>query len=188
MRAVAVDSEPEVKLAAPSNVNRAGWASAAEANSVDDMATLVDTEHRPPAPERQRRPVPWSPRAWRQALYLAAGIPAQLAWLIVLYLVVRGFRHSGSGLGGPVALLAALFALLLLLPALTQVQRHRLRVTAGIAIAPHPKTPSWRLTSQCWPRWCRTGDSLAGPLRLSRSSSWPKPFSECCSGPPAGRA
>jgi signal transduction histidine kinase len=139
MRAVAVDSEPEVKLAAPSNVNRAGWASAAEANSVDDMATLVDAEHRPPTPERQRRPVPWSPRAWRQALYLAAGIPAQLAWLIVLYLVVRGFRHSGSG--GPVALLAALFALLLLLPALTQVQRHRLRVTAGIAIAPHPKGP-----------------------------------------------
>ena len=117
MRAVAVDSEPEVKLAAPSNVNRAGWASAAEANSVDDMATIVDRQHMPPARERQRRPRPWSPRAWRQALYLAAGIPAQLAWLIVLYLVVRAFRHTGSG--GPVALMAALVALLLLLPALT---------------------------------------------------------------------
>ena len=30
---------------------------------------------------------------------------------------------------------------MLLLPALTQVHRHRLRVTAGIAIAPHPKGP-----------------------------------------------
>jgi signal transduction histidine kinase len=106
---------------------------------VDDMATLVDTEHRPPAPERQRRPVPWSPRAWRQALYLAAAIPAQLAWLIILYLLARGFKHSGSD--GPLVLTAALFALLLLLPALTQVQRHRLRVTAGIVIAPHPKGP-----------------------------------------------
>jgi signal transduction histidine kinase len=139
MRAVAVDSEPEVKLAAPSNVNRAGWASAAAANSVDDMATLVDRQHMPPAPGRQPRPWPWSPRAWRQALYLAAGIPAQLAWLIVLYLVVRGFKHSGSG--GPVALLAALVALMLLLPAFTWVQRHRLRVTAGIAIAPQPRGP-----------------------------------------------
>jgi signal transduction histidine kinase len=106
---------------------------------VDDMATLVDTQHGPPAPERQRRSWPWSPRAWRQALYLAAGIPAQLAWLIVLYLVVRGFRHSGAG--GPVALMAALFAVLLLLPAFTWVQRNRLRATAGIAIAPHPKGP-----------------------------------------------
>ena len=37
------------------------------------------------------------------------------------------------------ALIAAVYALLLLLPVLTQVHRHRLRVTAGIAIAPHPK-------------------------------------------------
>jgi signal transduction histidine kinase len=141
MRAVAVDSEPEVKLAAPSNVNRAGWASAAEANSVDDMATIVDRQHMPPVRERQRRPRPWSPRAWRQALYLAAGIPALLGWLIVPYAMLRGFREWGLGHWPvwPVALFAALYALLLLLPVLTQVHRHRLRVTAGIAIAPHPK-------------------------------------------------
>jgi signal transduction histidine kinase len=143
MRAVAVDPEPEVKLAAPSNVNCAGWASAAEPNSVDDMATLVDRQHMPPAPERQRRPRPWSPRAWRQALYLAAGIPALLGWLIVPYLLLRGFKEWGLGHWPiwPVAFIAALYALLLLLPVLTQVHRHRLRVTAGIAIAPHPKGP-----------------------------------------------
>ena len=141
MRAVAVDSEPEVKLAAPSNVNLAGWASAAEANSVDDMATLVDRQHMPPAPERRRRPRPWSPRAWRQALYLAASIPALLGWLIVPYLLLRGLNDWGLGnwLSGPMALIVAFYALLLLLPVLTQVHRHRLRVTAGIAIARHPK-------------------------------------------------
>jgi signal transduction histidine kinase len=106
---------------------------------VDDMATLVDTQHRPP--ERQRRPRPWSPRAWRQALYLAAAIPALLGWLIVPYALVRGFREWGLGHWPvwPVALFAALYALLLLLPVLTWVHRHRLRVTAGIAIAPHRK-------------------------------------------------
>ena len=48
---------------------------------------------------------------------------------------------AGGALRGPVALL-------LLLPVLTRVHRHRLRVTAGIAIPPHPKGqyrwPSWR--------------------------------------------
>jgi len=108
---------------------------------VDDMAILVDQPHKPPAPERQRRPRPWSPRAWRQALYLAAAIPALLGWLIVPYLLLRGFREWGLGHWPvwPVALIAALYALLLLLPVLTQVHRHRLRVTAGIAIAVHPK-------------------------------------------------
>jgi signal transduction histidine kinase len=105
------------------------------------MATLVDRQHMPPAPGRQPRPWPWSPRAWRQALYLAAAIPALLGWLIVPYLLLQGFKEWGLGhwLIGPVPLIAALYALLLLLPVLTRVHRHRLRVTAGIAIAPHPK-------------------------------------------------
>jgi signal transduction histidine kinase len=105
------------------------------------MATVVDTQHKPPAPERQRRPRPWSPRAWRQALYLAAAIPALLGWLIVPYSLLRGFKEWGLGHWPiwPVALIAAVYALLLLLPVLTQVHRHRLRVTAGIALAPHPK-------------------------------------------------
>ena len=29
---------------------------------------------------------------------------------------------------------------------------------------------------------------MAGPLRLSRSSLWPKPYSGCCGGPQTGRA
>jgi signal transduction histidine kinase len=108
---------------------------------VDDMATVVDTQHMPPGPERQRRPRPWSPRAWQQALYLAAAVPALLGWLIVPYLLLRGFKEWGLGNWPvwPVALVAAFYALLLLLPVLTQVHRHRLRVTAGIAIASHPK-------------------------------------------------
>ena len=106
-----------------------------------DMATLVDEQHKPPAPERRRRPRPWSPRAWRQALYLAAAIPALLGWLIVPYALLRGFKEWGLGHWPvwPVALFAAFYALLLLLPVLTWVHRHRLRVTAGIAIAPQPK-------------------------------------------------
>ncbi|HTW01037.1 MAG TPA: sensor histidine kinase [Streptosporangiaceae bacterium] len=105
------------------------------------MAIVVDTQHNPPAQERQRRPRPWSPRAWRQALYLTAAIPALLGWLIVPYALVRGFKEWGLGHWPiwPVALIAAGYALLLLLPALTWVHRHRLRVTAGITIPAHPK-------------------------------------------------
>ena len=107
---------------------------------MDDMATHVNEEHTPAAPERQRSPRPWSPRAWRQALYLAAAIPALLGWLIVPYALLRGFKHWGLGHWPvwPVALVAACYALLLLLPVLTQVHRHRLLVTAGIRIPEHP--------------------------------------------------
>jgi signal transduction histidine kinase len=108
---------------------------------VDDMATLVDAEQSPPAPGRQRRPRPWSPRSWRQALYLAAAIPALLGGLIVPYALLRGFKEWDLGRWPalPVALIAAFYALLLLLPVLTDVHRHRLRVTAGIVIAPQPR-------------------------------------------------
>jgi signal transduction histidine kinase len=142
MRAVAVDSEPEVKLAAPSNVNQAGWASAAEANSVDDMAIVVDMQHIPHVPERQRRPVPWSPRSWRQALYVAAAIPAQLLVAVpfaicVLAIVNPSFpaTHLKTVLLG---VLATAVTLLFLLPPLTWMQRQRLRATAGVTIARHP--------------------------------------------------
>jgi len=110
------------------------------------MAIVVDAQHIPPARERQRRPVPWSPRAWRQALYLAGAIPAQLAWLLIPYTLLRGSRAWGDPRGGPrwplpLLLAVALVALLLLLPALTRVHRHRLRVTAGVALAPPPTGP-----------------------------------------------
>jgi signal transduction histidine kinase len=115
---------------------------AAEANSVDDMAIVVDIQHMPPAPERQRRPVPWSPRAWRQALSVAAAIPAQAAvavpFAFVVGVIIRPDYWRNDR--GPVvlALLATLGAVLVLLPALTAMQRHRLRVTVGVAIAPQP--------------------------------------------------
>ncbi len=37
------------------------------------------------------RRAPWSPRAWRQAVYLAGGIPAQL--VVLLPLAAWGFGH-----------------------------------------------------------------------------------------------
>jgi signal transduction histidine kinase len=143
MRAVAVDSEPEVKLAAPSKVNHAGWASAAGANSVDDMAILVEKQHRPPAAERQPRLKPWSPRAWRQALFVAAGIPAWLAVPVLFVLILRAYLKPVSSAYHQWPVLLALLPLLLLLPALTWIHRHRLRVTAGVAIPSQPALTRW---------------------------------------------
>jgi len=41
------------------------------------------------APARRPRRVPWSPRAWSQALYLAAGIPVQAFLALALVGVIR---------------------------------------------------------------------------------------------------
>ena len=101
------------------------------------MATSVP--HRG-APTRRYRRVPWSPRAWRQALYLAGGIPAQLAALL---LVVAGFMIRPRWLW-PLLFLAVVF---LAVPLLTAIQRHRLRATAGVVIPPQPVIPD-RLTGQ----------------------------------------
>src|ERR1700722_10747345 len=116
MRAVAVDSEREVKLAAPSTVNHAGWASAAGAISVDDMAIIVEKQHLPPAAERHHRPMPWSPRAWRQAVFVAAAIPAQVAWVVLFILIVRTSIRPDSEGRHQWPVLLALLPLLLLLP------------------------------------------------------------------------
>jgi signal transduction histidine kinase len=140
MRAVAVDSEREVKLAAPSKVNHAGWAWAAGANSVGDMAIIVEQQHLPPIAERHRRPVPWSPRAWRQALFVAAAIPAQVAWVVLFLIIVRSYIRADSPSRHHWVALLPLLPLLLLLPVLTRIHRHRLRVTAGVAI---PSQPAW---------------------------------------------
>ena len=106
------------------------------------MAIVVDKQHMPPAPKRQRRPVPWSPRAWRQALYLAAGIPVQLVVAVPLVLVVRAIVRADFGSHHLrwflLASVVTLAALLFLLPVLTWIERHRLRATAGVAIARHP--------------------------------------------------
>jgi signal transduction histidine kinase len=143
MRAVAVDSEREVRLAAPSKVNHAGWASAAGANSVDDMAIIVEKQHMPPAAARRRRPGPWSPRAWKQALFVAAAIPVQVAWVVLFLIIVRSSIRPDSEGRHEWPLLLALLPLLLLLPVLTWIHRHRLRVTAGVAISSQPALTRW---------------------------------------------
>jgi signal transduction histidine kinase len=75
------------------------------------------------------RHVPWSPAAWRQALYLTGSIPALLAAPI---LVAAGFLHPPKWLL-PLLFLAVVF---LASPVLTAVHRHRLRTTAGLQIPP----------------------------------------------------
>jgi signal transduction histidine kinase len=105
---------------------------------VDDMAIIVEKQHMPPAAERHRRPVPWSPRAWRQALFVAAAIPAQVVLVVPFLLIVRAFIKPDSSAHHHWPVLLALLPLLLLLPVLTWVHRHRLRVTAGVAIPSQP--------------------------------------------------
>jgi signal transduction histidine kinase len=88
---------------------------------------------------RPHRRVPWSPHAWGQALYLTAGIPAQLAAPLV---VVVGFMVTPRW---PLPLLG-LVAVFLAVPLLTAVQCHRLRATAGVVIPPQPRIESrWRV-------------------------------------------
>src|SRR5262249_16402699 len=86
-----------------------------------------------------------SPRAWSQALYLAGGIPAQLTVLLIPWALVRwsGRWSFWSWPQWPVWL-AGLAVMFLLIPVLTRVHRHRLRVTAGIEIPPQPPRPGRR--------------------------------------------
>jgi len=79
--------------------------------------------------QARHRPVPWSPRAWRQALYLAGSIPVLLAAPV---LVAAGFATKPRW-----ALpLLALIVVFLASPVLTAVQGYRLRATAGVQISP----------------------------------------------------
>ena len=84
------------------------------------------------------RPVPWSPAAWRQALYLARSIPTQL---IALFIVVAGayslrWPTAWDRLWplAPVSLIVVFLAV----PAFTAMHRHRLRTTAGVEIPSQP--------------------------------------------------
>jgi signal transduction histidine kinase len=92
------------------------------------MATVV--QHRD-GPARPYHRVPWSPRAWGQALYLAGGIPAQLAAPV---LVVSGILARPRGLWA----LLFLGVVFLAVPLLTGIERHRLRATAGVVIPAQP--------------------------------------------------
>ena len=123
------------------------------------------------APARGYRRVPWSPRAWSQALYLAGGIPAQLAAPLIVFALLRWPGRFDFWVG-PLFVLWVLVAAvaLLLVPVFTWIQRHRLRVTAGIDIPPQPRRPDWltrdgiteTLRSQAY--WRQAGyHFLAGP-------------------------
>jgi signal transduction histidine kinase len=100
------------------------------AHTVRSMAATLVAQR--DAPIRRYRRVPWSPRAWGQALYLAGGIPAQLfAPLIVLGPAFAIKPRWVLPLAGLVIVFPAV-------PWLTRVQRHRLRTTAGVEIPPQP--------------------------------------------------
>ncbi len=124
------------------------------------------------------RRAPWSPRAWRQALYLAGGIPAQL----VAFLLVAGWEPkvwrswfpgmwpTNSGKPWPLPLIC-LVLVFFAVPLLTRVHRHRLRVAAGAEIPPQPRIPN-RLSpngivaaARSRATWRQLGyHLLAGPL------------------------
>ncbi len=97
------------------------------------MATLVALRDAPGTPDRRYRRVPWSPRAWSDALYLAGGIPAQLAVPLVAAAVYLALHPPAVPMAVFVLVLATLAG-----PLLTRVQRHRMRVTAGVVIPPQP--------------------------------------------------
>jgi signal transduction histidine kinase len=90
------------------------------------------------------RRAPWSPRAWRQGVYLAGGIPAQLVVMLPLaaWAFSRYVLHSTPVSWGRWEKLERLWPYLLIglvivflaLPLLTRMHRHRLRTTAGVYI------------------------------------------------------
>jgi signal transduction histidine kinase len=107
------------------------------------MATVIPQRA---APDRRYRRVPWSARAWGQALYLAGGIPAQLIALLIPALLwqLRPAKRWDIGSPGRVALiLAVVAATFVLIPVFTGIHRNRLRVTAGIEIPRQPTRPDW---------------------------------------------
>jgi signal transduction histidine kinase len=106
------------------------------------MDTTVVRPH--PVPAGRPRRVPWSPRAWDQALCLAGAIPVQvIGGLFVFALVLWSHsltaNASGAALRVAVLWLAGTAVLVALSPVLTRVHRHRLRVTAEVSIPPYPR-------------------------------------------------
>ena len=89
------------------------------------MATVAQRQ------DTRNHRVPWSPSAWRQALYLAGGIPAQVAAPL---LVAAGFLTKPRW-ALPLLFLVVVF---LAVPVLTAIERYRLRATAGIEIPLQP--------------------------------------------------
>ena len=84
----------------------------------------ITVDRQDTAPARRRRRVPWSPRSWGEAVYLAAGIPVQ----IVAGAIFAGMLLGSIAIRGPktpldVALiwLAGTALIFLLTPVLTPV-------------------------------------------------------------------
>ena len=109
----------------------------------------------PPAPHPRR--APWSRQAWRQALDLAWGIPAQLVapvvllawtfglqWRLNWFPVVWPVRWGNLWVLGPVSVIVVFLAV----PLLTTMQRLRLRATAGVEIPSQPPVEQ---------RWTKAG-------------------------------
>ncbi len=95
------------------------------------------------APARRYHRVPWSPHVWSQLLYQTGSIPALLVAPLVA--VAPGLAIATGHV--TVDLLPGLVIVFLAVPLLTSVQRHRLRVTTGVVIAPQPviaRRLSWR--------------------------------------------
>jgi len=89
------------------------------------------------APLRRHHRVPWSPRAWSQALYLTGGVPAMLAapLLIVVPAALAGIKPRW-----PLLFLFTAVAILAS-PLLGRLHRQRLRATVGVGILPQPFLP-----------------------------------------------
>jgi len=138
------------------------------------METSADGRH-PAHPARgtgRARHVPWSPRAWTQAVHVAGGIAIQLLpWVLpvlVMAIATKGPRHHWQNwlLGFAVGVVV----LLLLVPVLTKINRHRLRA-AGAVIPDQPPRQDW-LTPGGLVTWLRSQPfwrqvayhAVAGPL------------------------
>jgi len=105
------------------------------------MDMTVDKQPAAPGPPPPRR-VPWSPRAWRQAIFVAGGIPVQVIPWLLLTLLADGELKSQGGWNASrwlAAILGSAVAALVLVPVLTRVQSHRLR-SAGVDMPP-PRPP-----------------------------------------------
>ena len=125
------------------------------------------------ASARRHYRVPWSPHAWSQALYLAGGVPAQLAapFIVLAPLFAVHPRPAAALLAG----LVLVFLVFLAVPAFTGIQRQRLRATAGVAIPPQPAIEH---------RLSRPGIVLAGRSPATSRTSWASRWTP--TRPPAG--
>jgi signal transduction histidine kinase len=128
---------------------------------------------------RTRR-LPWSPRSWRQALYLAGAIPAQLLAVVIVLtcdplitwenqpvtVQYHTFWLTWPARYGSLWPLWAvgLVIVFLAVPLLTRMQRHRLLVTAGTEIAPQPARSGLAAAARSRATWRQLGyHLLAGP-------------------------